>query len=179
MKNINNRHVPNSFELTLQDIFLLLGARERTGELIIEAGNNIGTIFIHGRKILQAFSPYSRAIGDLLVENGMISESDLIETLKLQKRSEHVPLGSLLLKMGKVTFEVVEMMVHEQIRQAVKEFQTWDNATFSFLDEDLKPFDRIHLTLSEFIPPSTLKSAKAFLSDPPQTHEPVTTVINP
>ena len=78
-KNHKNAH---NFELTLQDIFLLLGAQERTGELIIEAGNNIGTIFIHRRKILQAFSPYSRAIGDLLVENGMISESDLIETLK-------------------------------------------------------------------------------------------------
>ena len=177
------KNTTRNFELTLQDVFLLLGARERTGELIIESGNNIGTIFIYRRKILQAFSPYSRAIGDLLVENGMINESDRIETLKIQKRCEHIPLGSLLLKLGTVTFEVVEMMVHEQIRQAVKEFQSWNNATFSFLDKDIKPYDRIHLTLNEFIPPSTLESAKAFLSAgkpaPPLTKETVTTVVNP
>jgi uncharacterized protein DUF4388 len=184
MKKRNKKNAHKNFELTLPDIFLLLGARERTGELIIEAGNNIGTIFVHQRKILQTFSPYSRAIGDLLVEKGLISESELIETLQIQKKSEHVPLGSLLIKMGKVTLEVVEMMVHEQIRQAVKEFQSWNNATFSFLDADLNPHDRIHLTLNEFIPPSMVASAKTFLSadtrhDPPPTHEPVTTAVNP
>ena len=180
----NDKNINNKFELSLQEVFLLLGARERTGELTIEAGNNIGTLFICRGKILQASSPYARAIGDLLVENGMISESELIETLKIQKRSEYIPLGGLLLKLGKATFEIVEMMVHEQIRQAVKEFQSWNNANFSFLDKDIKPYDRIHLTLYEFIPPSTIESAQTFLSagkqpEPPRTQETVTTVVNP
>jgi len=174
----------NTFELTLQDVFLLLGARERIGELTIESGNNIGTFLIYRRKILQAFSPYSRAIGDLLVENGMISESELIETLNIQKRSAYIPLGGILLKMGKVSFEIVEMMVHEQIRQAVKEYQSWNNANFSFLDKDIKPYDRIHLMLNEFIPPPTIESALAFLSagkrsDPPLTEESAITIVNP
>ena len=85
--------------------------------------------------------------------------------------------------MGKVTLEIVEMMVHAQIRQAVKEYQSWKNSNFSFQDKDIKPYDRIHLTLNEFIPPSTIESATAFLSagtqpDPPLTQENVTTVVN-
>jgi hypothetical protein len=184
MMNKNDKNTDNNIEFTLQDVFLLLGARDRTGELTIEAGNNIGTLFIFRGKILQSSSPYSRAIGDLLVENGMISESELIETLKIQKRNEHIPLGSLLLKLGKVTFEIVEMMVYEQIRQAVKEFQSWNNANFSFLDKDIKPYDRIHLTLKEFMPPSTIESAQAFLSagkwpDPPLMQDTVTAVVKP
>ena len=183
MTKKNDKKNNNKFELALQDVFLLLGARERTGELTIEAGNNIGTIVIDRGKILQADSPYSRAIGDLLVENGTISESELIETLKKQKRSEYIPLGGLLHKLGKVTLEIVEMMVHAQIRQAVKEYQSWNNSNFSFQDKDIKPYDRIHLTLNEFIPPSTIESATAFLSagtqpDPPLTQENVTTVVN-
>ena len=154
----------NPLALTLPDALFILGMHSRSGELVIESGNNIGTLLLHEGKILQAFSPYSRAIGDLLVEDGLVSENELMETLKLQKKNENIPIGALLLKMGKVTFEVIEMMVHEQIRQAMKEFLAWNNVSFSFTDKHIKPYDRINLSVYEFIPLATIQSAKAFLS---------------
>jgi hypothetical protein len=119
---------------------------------------------VHGGKILQASSPYSRAIGDLLVEDGLITDEELMESLKTQKRNIHLPLGVILLKMGRVTYEVIEMMVHEQIRQSVKEFQSWNNVSFSFIEKEITPYDHIHLMIHEFIPPDTVQSAKTFLS---------------
>ncbi len=154
----------NSLDLSFADILFILGMRERSGELIVESGNNIGTILLHRGKIIQACSPYSRAIGDLLVEDGMITESELIETLKIQKRNEHAPLGGLLLKLGKVTFEVIEMMVHEQIRRALKEFQSWQDINLSFNEKELKPYDRINLGVYEFMPQNVIEAAKTFLS---------------
>ena len=154
----------NLLGLTLGDVLLLLGVRARTGELIIESGNNIGTILVHDGKILQVFSPYSRAIGDLMVEDGLLTDSELIETLKTQKRNMHSPLGGILVKMGRVTYEVIETMVHEQIRQSVKEFQSWNNASFSFIEKESTPYDHIHLMIHEFVPADTLQSAKTFLS---------------
>jgi len=150
--------------MTLPDVLFLLGMHSRTGELVIESGNNIGTVLLHQGRILQSFSPYSRAIGDLLVEDGLVTESELMETLKLQKQNENTPLGALLLKMGKVTFEVIEMMVHEQIRQAMKEFLSWNNVYFSFTDKLIHPHDRINLPVYEFIPLAVIQSAKGFLS---------------
>jgi len=91
----------------------------------------------------------------------------LFDTLKLQKMNSDVPLGALLLKTGKVSFEIIEMMVHEQIRKAVKEFQSWENLNFSFTHKDIKPFDRIYLPLQEFIQPETINAAKAFLAGEP------------
>ncbi len=154
----------NSLDLSFADILFILGMRERSGELVVESGNNIGTMLLHRGKIIQAFSPYSRAIGDLLVEDGMITESELIETLKIQKRNEHAPLGGLLLKLGKVTFEVIEMMVHEQIRRALKEFQSWQDINLNFNEKELKPYDRINLGVHEFMPHSVIEAAKTFLS---------------
>jgi hypothetical protein len=154
-----------AMDLTLQDILFLVGLQARTGELVIEAGNNIGTILFHQGRILQAFSPYSRAIGDLMVEDGLLTESELIETLKIQKRNTYVPLGGVLLSMGKVTVDVIEMMVHEQIRQSVKEFQSWNTSAFSFSVKEVKPFDRINLPTHEFIPLQTLHTARAFFSE--------------
>jgi hypothetical protein len=149
---------------TLEDMLLLIGLTERTGELVIESGNNIGAVLVYRGKILQALSPYSRAIGDLLVDDGVLSDTELIETLKLQKRSAYAPLGGLLLKMGRVKFEAVEMMVHEQIRRAVKEFQSWTNVNFNFLNKDITPYDGIHLKVREFVSPDALETARVFFT---------------
>lgn len=154
----------DSLGFSLQDILLLLSIHERSGELVMEAGNNIGTILFHKGKIIQAFSPYSRAFGDLIVEDGLISESELLETLTYQKKSNYVPLGGLLLKAGKVTFGVIEMLVKEQIRQSVKEFETWKNLSVTFVDKDVQPYDGIYLLVHEFIDAATLKSIANFLS---------------
>ena len=158
----------NTSGFSLNDIFLLVGMQGRTGELVLEAGNNIGTMLFHQGRILQAFSPYSRAIGDLLVEGGMIDDGELMELLKQQKNSAYAPLGSLLLKTGKVTFEIIEMMVQEQIRTAVKEFQSWNGAHYSFMDKNIQPYDRIHVTVREFIAPESFQSASNFLSPDPK-----------
>lgn len=154
----------DSSGFSLHEMLFLAGMRLRTGELVLEAGNNIGTILFHKGKIIQAFSPYSRAIGDLLVEDGLLSETELIETLKFQKKSADSPLGGMLLKTGKITFEVVEIMVMEQIRLSVKEFLSWKDPNFTFTDKDIQPYDRIHLPTHEFINPDILQFAASFLS---------------
>ena len=152
-------------EFILQDILLLIGLKARTGELVLESGNNIGSMVFRDGRILQAFSPYSRAIGDLLVEQGIVTEAELLATLKLQKQKYDTPIGGLLVKTGKVSLEAIEMMVHEQIRQSVKEFITWDKLQIIFLERDIRPFDRIHLPVHEFLPPDIVKASKAFIAE--------------
>jgi hypothetical protein len=137
--------------LSLQEVLFIIGMQLRTRELVLESGNKIGTMLLHKGKILQVISPYSRAIGDFLVEDGIITETKLLDTLKLQKMSASSSLGGMFLKTGKATIEVIEMMVHEQIRQSMKEFQSWKDLTVTFVDKDIQPYDRIHLPTNEFI----------------------------
>lgn len=122
----------DSTVFNFQDVLLLLGLKESTGELTLESGNDIGHMLFYRGSILQSMSPYSRAIGDVLVDEGFIAELELIETLQLQRKNSVSPIGSLLIKTGKVSLEVLERMVHDQIRQSVKEFKTWENISLSF-----------------------------------------------
>ncbi len=110
--------------------------------------------------------PYTRAIGDLLVEGGMISEDELIETLKLQKKNS-VPLGALLVQKGKVSLDIIEVMVHEQIRRAVKDFIGWDEVRVSFQVRQVQAVDRICLPVHEFLRPGAAKASKDFLTVSP------------
>jgi hypothetical protein len=156
----------------VHDMLFLIGLQARTGELVLESGNNIGSIFVHNGTILQAFSPYSRAIGDLLVEEGVIAEAELLEALTLQKKDLTIPLGTLLMKKGKISFEMIEKMVHNQIRTAIDDFRSWENTHFSFIPKQITPFDRIHLPVHEFIRPQFLKTALSFLGESPATAVP-------
>jgi hypothetical protein len=153
-----------STKFNFQDVLLLIGLKEITGDLTLESGNDIGHMQFYRGRILQAMSPYSRAIGDLLVEEGLITETELIETLQLQRKNPVSPIGSLLLKTGKVSFEILESMVHEQIRQSVKEFKTWENISLSFHEKDIEPPDRIHLMIHEFLTAEILKNVFYFFS---------------
>jgi len=149
---------------SIESILVLIGLQARTGELIIESGNSIGSMIFHDGKILQSFSPYARAIGDLLVEGGAVTEVELLEILDAQKNKGYSPVGFMLMKAGKVSFEVIEMMVHEQIRDAVKVFKAWKDLSFSFVDKVIDPFDAIHLPVYEFIDNETLRTAMDSLS---------------
>lgn len=148
----------------LQDILLLIGLEGRTGELVVESGNNIGSLIFSEGRILLAFSPYTRAIGDLLVEKGLLTDSELLDVLKQQMTGPHTPVGALLLKTGKVTFPMIESMVQEQIRASVKDFISWNPLDYTFVNKAVTPFDSIHLPVYEFIPPEMLPSILAFTS---------------
>ncbi len=150
---------------TIQDIILLIGMEGRTGELVIESGNNIGSMHFHEGRILLAFSPYSRAIGDLLVEGGMITDDELLEALKLQKKSNGMLLGTLLVKAGKVQRNVIEVMVREQIRRAVREFLAWPEARVSFNRKDIHPVDLISMPVHEFLPADMVKHSQLFFAE--------------
>lgn len=148
----------------LYDALLLMGLEGRTGELIVESGNNIGSLLFHDGKILLAFSPYTRAIGDLLVEQEVLTDAELLDVLKQQMTGPHTPVGTLLLKTGKVTFQTIEAMVQEQIRKAIKDFNGWKPLDFNFVNKDVKAFDTIHLPVYEFIPADVVNSTLVFIA---------------
>jgi len=152
----------SGFKLT--DALLLIGLEGRTGELVVESGNNIGSLLFHEGRILLAFSPYTRAIGDLLVEQEVLADAELMDVLKQQMTGPHTPIGALLLKTGKVTFRIIETMVQEQIRMAIRDFSGWSPLDFNFIDKDAQPFDAIHLPVYEFIPADVVNSTLVFVA---------------
>jgi hypothetical protein len=148
---------------SLLDIMLLIGLERLTGELTIESGNNIGTILFHDGKILLAFSPYTRAIGDVLVDEGTVTDAELLKILQQQRIGPYTPMGFLLRKTGKVTFDTIETMVQDQIRGAITDFLSWDPIEVVFAKKDVQPFDTIHMPIYEFLPSDILRSAVAFV----------------
>jgi hypothetical protein len=57
------------------------------------------------------------------------------------------------------------MLVHAQIREAVKTFRGWDSINVSFVIKSVTPFDTISLPVYEFVDLDSLQSALTGLED--------------
>jgi len=129
--------------------FIHLGAR--TGTLTLTNGDLQGGIGFHQGRIVNAWAPGVKRVGDLLLESGEIDEATLREALQKQE-AEHPrrSLGQVLATMG-VEPESIYRAVEQQIERVVYELVTWNQGTFHFALDDLKPIDDIALVPGDVI----------------------------
>jgi len=130
--------------------FIHLGGR--TGTLSLVQGDLQGGIGFHKGRIVNAWAPGARRLGEFLVETGVLEQAALDEALR-QQEAEHPrrSLGQVLAAMGFLGEEAIYRAVEQQIERAVYELVTWNRGTFTFALDDLKPIDDIALVPGDVI----------------------------
>jgi len=133
---------------TLQ--FIHLGGR--TGTLTLSCGDAKAAIGFHQGRIVNAWAPGTKRLGDLLIEGGVIDHSQLDEAL-LKQETEHPrrSLGQVLVAMGAVDADTVYRTVEQQIERTVYELVSWNQGTFQFNLDDLQPIDDLALVPGDVI----------------------------
>src|SRR5258705_120996 len=133
---------------TLQ--FIHLGGR--TGTLTLSCGDAKAAIGFHQGRIVNAWAPGTKRLGDLLIEGGVIDNSQLDEAL-LKQETEHPrrSLGQVLVAMGAVDADTVYRTVEQQIERTVYELVSWNQGTFQVKLDDLQPIDDLALVPGDVI----------------------------
>ena len=121
--------------------FIHLGAR--TGTLTLTNGEQQGGIGFHKGRIVNAWAPGARRLGDLLIDAGAIDAPTLQQALQ-QQEAEHPrrSLGQILVTMG-IDGDAIYKAVEQQIERIVYDLVTWNHGTFQFALDDVKPIDDI------------------------------------
>jgi hypothetical protein len=130
--------------------FIHLGGR--TGTLTLAHGEVTAEIGFHQGRIVNASSPGTKRLGELLVESGAIDQATLDEALR-QQDAEHPrrSLGQVLVSMGAVDAEAIYKAIEQQIERTVYDLVTWNQGTFHFALDDLKPIDDIAVVPGDVI----------------------------
>jgi hypothetical protein len=137
---------------TLEDILLITSLQQKTGELTLETERGRGTLRFLNGNIVDSDSPGTRAIGDLLVMRGMLTEKDVEASLLKQKSNpQSGKIGSIFVEEGRVDSFCIQNMVKEQIFSAIEDFSTWKNVCFSFQEKEVIASDDIHVSLTDII----------------------------
>jgi hypothetical protein len=137
---------------TLEDILLITSLQKKTGELTLETECGKGTLRFLNGNIVDSDSPYTTAIGDLLIQRGLVTQDDLRTSLAQQENDpESGKIGKIFIDSGRVDEACITNMVKEQIFTAIQDFSTWKNVYFTFKEKDVLPSDDIHVTLTDII----------------------------
>jgi hypothetical protein len=125
---------------TLQ--FIHLGGR--SGTLRLANGESRAEIGFHHGRIVKAWAPNSKKLGELLVDTGTIGLETLLSALHTQEGQQpHQSLGQILVDMGAVQADAIYRVLEQQIQGTVRDLVTWDHGTFEFDLDEVRPLDEM------------------------------------
>ena len=126
-------------DVSLADIYQLLGMGMKTGCLSVTDRSNFGYIYFKkGRVIHASLLKRPDRLGELLVRNHIITRKDLSAAMELQALEKGKRLGELLVEQESITEEKLQAYIQMQIEEAVYHLFTWHQGSFHF-DTDQAP----------------------------------------
>jgi uncharacterized protein DUF4388 len=142
----------NIADVSVADALQFIHLGGRTGTLTLTCGEAKGGIGFHQGRIVNAWAPGGKRLGELLVEAGAIDQARLDEALR-QQETEHPrrSLGQLLASIGAVDADTIYRTIEQQIERTVYDLVSWNQGTFHFALDDLKPIDEIAVVPGDVI----------------------------
>ncbi len=130
-------------DLPLADVLQFIHLGRRTGTLFMwRDDEERAEIGFHDGRIVGAWAPGHRKLGDLLVEAKLLSRGQVEAALEMQQRSEPPrSLGRILIESGAVRREDIHHVVREQVKTTVFDLVTWRQGHFHFEVDELDPPD--------------------------------------
>ena len=142
----------NLQDVSVADAMQFIHLGGRTGTLTLLRGDVKAEIGFHQGRIVNASSPGTKRLGELLLEAGAIEPPTLGEALR--KQGEEHPrrsLGQILVAMKAVDSDTIYRTIEQQIERTVYDLVTWNQGTFHFALDDLKPIDDIAVVPGDVI----------------------------
>jgi hypothetical protein len=151
-------------DVSVADVMQFIHLGRRTGTLLLNRGLQKAMIGFHLGRLVSAQAPQTPKLGDLLVSSGMIDRGILDRAIQSQRDAlEHRSLGQILVTSGSIDPEGLRQVIAQQIEQAVSEVMVWDNGTFDFAIDDLRPIDDIALYPSDVLPDADINTQMVLL----------------
>lgn len=118
----------------LADIFQLIGMQRKTGTLTLRNDRETVYVKFHEGSVVGAESAtqmLENLLGSVLVRTGRITEAQLQEALRLQKKTLQ-RLGYLLVKNDFIAAHDLREALHTQVTQVVYRLFRWRDGTYHF-----------------------------------------------
>ncbi len=140
-------------DLALPDILQIIALTQKTGKLTLTRREGSGAIIFKGGKVIYAASDsIHETLGNLLVNEKLITESILMSALELQHRAEGGKrLGIILVEKGYIRQDALEKIVREHVERVAYEFLVWRKGFFKFDVFEIPPGTEIEVDAKDFL----------------------------
>jgi len=127
-------------DVAVADVMQLIRLGGHSGTLTVNNGHEEGFIGFERGRIVSAWNPRTRRVGELLVSAGAVEEGALVRALGVQTvERPRRSIGQILVRMGATTSEAIRDVMALEIERVVGEILYWKTGTFEFAIDDLTP----------------------------------------
>lgn len=138
----------------LADLLQVIDISRKTGILNVSSRKGVGRLFFEMGKLVRAESNlFSVRVGDVLVEQGVISHEDRHEALEIQrKEGSRRKLGAIICEDMGVGVSEIEVALAAQFKAVIMNILTWTQGKIRFepADESVTR-ERFFINTTEFI----------------------------
>ncbi|MDH3744736.1 MAG: DUF4388 domain-containing protein [Acidobacteriota bacterium] len=154
----------NLLDVSIADVMQFVHLGGRTGTLEVECDDRRAEVGFHRGRIVNAWSPGSKRLGEILRERGIIDSETLSKALERQETDvPRVSLGKLLVSMGVVDTATLREIVAEKIEMTVYELVSWSHGRFEFALDELRPVDDVGVYPGDVLPDINLNTQMVVL----------------
>ncbi|HEX4382310.1 MAG TPA: DUF4388 domain-containing protein [Myxococcales bacterium] len=154
----------NLEDVSVADALQFIHLGGRTGTLTLTQDEVTAEIGFHNGRIVNAWGPGSKRLGELLIETGVIDAPLLAAALKQQEEEQpRRSLGQVLVAMNAIMPEAMYRAVEQQIERTVYDLVTWSKGTFNFALDQVKPIDDIAVVPGDVVRPLNLDTQMVLL----------------
>ncbi|HEX7506397.1 MAG TPA: DUF4388 domain-containing protein [Polyangia bacterium] len=127
-------------DVAVADVMQLIRLGGHAGTLTVNNRSEDGFIGFERGRIVSAWNPRSRRVGELLVAASVIDEGTLLRALEAQNAERpRRTIGQILVRMGSTTPEAIRDVMAAEIERVVGEILAWKSGSFEFAIDDLTP----------------------------------------
>lgn len=140
-------------DLPLADVLQFIHLGRRTGTLYMWRGEHQrAEIGFHDGRIISAWTPGQRRLGDLLVDRDLVDPPTLEAALMFQRtRGEGKSIGKILIERGAVERDAIYRVIREQVQKTIFDLVSWRHGYFQFEVDELHPSDDFGVSPEELL----------------------------
>lgn len=126
-------------ELHIHDVFQLLDLGRKTGVLVVTSDlrQNDGTVYFEGGAVVGAeIKSNPHPLGSLLIRSGKVSADDVNRAVDMQASRDGQRLGELLVEIGAISRKELDRQISDQVEEVIFELMSWSEGYFSFEESE-------------------------------------------
>lgn len=139
----------NLNRFSVAEIFQLLSFSRKTGTLGLQASEEVAMVYFRAGNVIYAYTPQQKIpLGELLVEQGILTEEQLAGALAEKAKNPNRRIGEILVAMGFVSRSQMEEAVRRQVEELIYRVLHWEAGNFKFYEEEFPTEEEIFIHIS-------------------------------
>lgn len=141
-------------ELGIQDVLQMLDLARKTGVLTVRSQRMMDEAVVHlldGELVFASRRRSMRLLGQQLLREGKLTETELERALEMQRQDPKQRLGAILVELGSVDRSELNRQLRFQIEETIYDLMAWDEGYFRFDEVEEPPASPVRVPVDSLL----------------------------